>query len=915
MTIQSDFQIFPFSKTIRHVAGVEVFSMIAFHSWLMGVFDEPAFNSYEAPIKFVTPTSFNMLNGWFLDNGDGSNALQYLTGGSLSTIDYTTVADPVYMMDMDTQTGLIVASDKDKPLLDDAVAVGPILAFQAVYPVTNEARVWVRDTRATPLVIADSSAITVTGGAAIYVANGASVNGEEIYTNLFTIASFPGTPDPQVYVYQLHPIAAQGRIRIAEWSAFTNWDRGSIDVLIPVQLGGVLIDSGNVVSMVRQTGDTFTFVESDLSAGARTPIATETSADTVNVVKGEHYLLYDAEAGGGFAAGDVIQNSATGGTTPPTFYAEVVAVIDDGTTGTLTLRGLRGAIADNDALFVSTTQRGVANGEPGDTFTTYVSETTPPTAIDTLMEGSSSLARRLLKGVQDDGTTGKLVMAVDNSILGTLRNPYYRDFSASEDITEQATPANLYGNAAAASTTLVSGYTDVTVAHMNGRITTSGISGTFIPGERVTWNALANSGTFIGWVTEFTEMFLGDVDQGTEPDGSDIITGDISGATVNSDSVLTDDNTFGLAFSQQAAFDYSVFIEGGFIYEAGRSLADIYAYVQYRLRDGVDAATTSVFTSNGTAVTLVAAEEYLRADPTYAFTKPAPYGTLAGGVFFGAQAVWVQGMAVADANNIRLTDATPLPQQPFASVNVIVSNTRISDVITVFLEDGASPGLPDKSQFTSHATNNILSGSTFEMDASLPTDTPASGVVFVRDVSADEEHRYRYDSFTGAILTLAAEVTGIAEGGTTAVNLNDTGVFAAGVQRGDIIRNTTDASIGYIVNVVDDDNVTTTQMLNAAGTFVDWAVSDGFEINSLVVAYVTADKAFIPYLDVIEDAGSEGSPGTASQTILFNVARNVVVRVRNNLAAIEMVPFVARNAISTTGMSQAVIRTEDTVTT
>jgi hypothetical protein len=626
------------------------------------------------------------------------------------------------------------------------------------------------------------------------------------------------------------------------------------------------------------------------------------------VVKGEHYLLYDAEAGGGFTAGDVIQDVATGGAAPPGWYAEVVSVIDDGTTGTLTLRGLRGSIADNDAIFVSTTQRGVANGEPGDTFTTYTAEGgTPPTAIDTLMEGQSSGARRLR-------TTGKLVLAVDNTILGALRNPYYRDFSASEDIAQQSTPANLYTNAATASTTLVSGYTDVTVSHMNGRITTSGISGTFIPGERVTWNVGANSGTFIGWVTEFTEMFLGDVDQGTEPDAADVITGDISGATVNSDSGLTDDNTFGLAFSQQSPADYSVFIEGGSIYEAGRSLSDIYAYVQYRLRDGVDAATTSVFTSNGTAVTLVAAEEYLRADPTYAFVKPAPYGTLAGGVFFGAQAVWVEGMDANDANNIRLTDAAALPQQPFASVNVVVSNTRVDDVITVFLEDGTS-GLPDKSQFTSHATLNVLSGSTFEMDAALPTDTPSSGTLFVRDVSADEEHRYRYDSFTGAILTLAAEVTGTATAGTTGVTLFDTGNFASGVQRGDIIRNTLDPSIGYVVDVVSANEVTTTQMLNSAGAFVDWAVSDTYEINSLVATYVTADKAFIPYMDVIEDAGTEGTPGTATQTILFNVPRNVVVRVRNNLNAIEIVPFVARNTISATGMAQAVIRTEDTVTT
>ena len=159
MAIQDDFRIFPFSKVIRHASGTTVYSMVALHSWLMDFFDEPAFQTYQPPIKFNTPLSFSAINGWFFDNGDGSDILQFLTGGSLDTINYTTVSDPVYLLDVDTEVTAFAAIDLDEILRDDAVNVGPVLAFQANYPSATTARVWVRDTRAVPATIAANSVI------------------------------------------------------------------------------------------------------------------------------------------------------------------------------------------------------------------------------------------------------------------------------------------------------------------------------------------------------------------------------------------------------------------------------------------------------------------------------------------------------------------------------------------------------------------------------------------------------------------------------------------------------------------------------------------------------------------------------------------------------------------------------------
>lgn len=248
MAVQNDFTIYPKTKVIRHTSGTTVYSAVAFYSYLMTTFDEPGYLTYETPIKFNTPTSFTMINGWFLDDGDGNTAdtedghiLKYLTGGGIDTSGYSTITDKVYMLDMDGTTDFVFG-DKDKDIEDDGAAndVGPLLAYKNDYPTANRARIWVRDTNVHG-AIADNSVITTEGGTGAGNAAGASSNGDEIYHNLFTIASFPTDVNPQVYVYQKHPVTAESysaRVRIAEWSAVTNWDRGSIDVLIPVKLGG-----------------------------------------------------------------------------------------------------------------------------------------------------------------------------------------------------------------------------------------------------------------------------------------------------------------------------------------------------------------------------------------------------------------------------------------------------------------------------------------------------------------------------------------------------------------------------------------------------------------------------------------------------------------------------------------------------
>lgn len=929
MAIQDDFTIYPYSKTIRHTSGTTVYSAVAFYSYLMDTFDEPGFLTYETPIRFNTPTSFTMLNGWFLDNGDGSNILQYLTGGAIDTTGYGTISDPIRVLDVDDDASTyaaFVSGDKDLTVQDDASNIGPLLAYKNNYAGTNTARLWIRDTNSNG-VIADNSAITVSGGTGVADAAAASIAGDEIYANLFTIADFPGSPNPQVYVYQTHPVTG-ARTRIAEWSAFSNWDRGSIDILISVQEGGALIDSGQVSTFVRQTGDTFTFVESTLS-NTRTPIATETAADEVNIAEGEHYLLVDGgtDISADFSVGDVISDVDLSAGVPPTWYAEVVSVTEfgDATTGVLELRGLRGTITDNDNIYVSNVIEAVANGTPGDTYISY-SAGTDPTTLGQVMTGGTSGAKRLLRGV--DATANKLVCQDDpTGVTGTARDDYYKDFSSGETVTG-ASDGSVTTDAV--SNTLISGFNDITIAHINGTVATGSFSNTPILGERVTWNAGASEAIVVDYVAD-TSLTLANVDPTDEPTTSDVFVGDLSGTIATASAGLVDANTEDYNFTLQSAFNYSVFIEGGSIYNTGRSLTDIYAYLQYYVRDGVQYDSTAnlpadggIYTSDGSSITILDAEEYIKADASYAATKPAPFGTLAGGVFFGAQAVWIQGMRTADNNNIKLLDATGTLREPFTSVDLTITNTRVDDRIAVYLEDGSTT-LPNKAQYTSHATNNIQSGSTFDVDAAFgafPNDTPTSGAFIVVDTSANEEHRYRYVSFnaTGGSgddgqLVLPTERTGTADGATSGQTLEDlSATFVTwGIQVGDIIRRTNGAGgWAYVTEVVDEDTLTTTLLSAGSG----WATSDTFEINSLVATYDGSDTFFIPYMDTIEDTGTDGAPGSQTVSLTYVSDRDVVLVARNvENTNYEIVPFKTTGTITSTGLSLSIIRTTDTVYT
>jgi hypothetical protein len=150
------------------------------------------------------------------------------------------------------------------------------------------------------------------------------------------------------------------------------------------------------------------------------------------------------------------------------------------------------------------------------------------------------------------------------------------------------------------------------------------------------------------------------------------------------------------------------------------------------------------------------------------------------------------------------------------------------------------------------------------------------------------------------------EVTGTATAGSSGNNLEDTGNFASGVQRGDIIRNITTGKYGIIDQVVDANNVTTIEI--TPGDPPVWSVTNTYEIGSLIQSYNGSDTAFVAYID------REASGSSVQQSLLYTSDRNVLFRARDNGSVPPIIPFAQDSSFNNTGGSFAVIRNEDTVT-
>lgn len=176
------------------------------------------------------------------------------------------------------------------------------------------------------------------------------------------------------------------------------------------------------------------------------------------------------------------------------------------------------------------------------------------------------------------------------------------------------------------------------------------------------------------------------------------------------------------------------------------TMAHIYEVFKYVCREG---STTQLQSDNG--------EEYISANASYAAVKASPFGTFAGGKFFGARGIWIENYASADAQNFSLISSDNTTVNPPNTVVCKVVSVVSADKVAMFML-ATSGGLIDKVTYT--LSGQHLSGATtVTVTAAIAgnwsgQDPPAAGYLRVVNPTTGAEVLKEYVSWTGSVFTL-----------------------------------------------------------------------------------------------------------------------------------------------------------------
>ncbi len=300
-----------------------------------------------------------------------------------------------------------------------------------------------------------------------------------------------------------------------------------------------------------------------------------------------------------------------------------------------------------------------------------------------------------------------------------------------------------------------SGYNDITIAFVNGTITYSAVNGSFTSLTTITGSSSGATAVFLKQTSTSSSgtMTLGNV-VGIFENGEDLTGAPSKSAT--SSSTLTEAYTMVKQFDQQTTSPtYSVIIGC-----ATRVLSQVYEYLKYVTRIGSTFTMYPTTYPQGGPLThatqqgqlYIRAHEDTQTSPTntYSPVKASPFGTFAGGKFFGAQGVWIQTMATADIQNFQLIDSDGATQTPPNTQSITISNLLSDDRVSVFRTTSGTA--INKAVYTA-ASGNITGNSTFVVTGSIAVDTPATGsirVVDINDTTSTRETRYTYTSWSGS---------------------------------------------------------------------------------------------------------------------------------------------------------------------
>lgn len=236
MAVIDDFALDTTNQIIKHTSGTTVYTTRQLYSQIQDWMDNAAYMDFTPPMSAQTPTDYQVINGWYLDEG----CVEWLNGGAITSSGYNTV---IYKLQM-SASGYIsaIAGDIGKTVQNGAVShTGTLLAYN------NTTRVWwIRAT----LSVFTAEAVTISTGTGAGTITAVST-GEMAFPNIYTLGTIDTTGnEQQIYVIQ-------NKTHIKIWGAAGNGDPtpdGStqhIDVLVKTQEAGEAIDTGILTIFLR----------------------------------------------------------------------------------------------------------------------------------------------------------------------------------------------------------------------------------------------------------------------------------------------------------------------------------------------------------------------------------------------------------------------------------------------------------------------------------------------------------------------------------------------------------------------------------------------------------------------------------------------------------------------------------------
>ena len=296
---------------------------------------------------------------------------------------------------------------------------------------------------------------------------------------------------------------------------------------------------------------------------------------------------------------------------------------------------------------------------------------------------------------------------------------------------------------------------------------------------------------------------------------------------------------------------------------------------------------------------------------THAAVKASPFGSFTGTQIFGAAGIDFRNPGAGDSQAYILKDDLGTLRSPPNTITYVVANTRAGDKIYV-ARDTTTSGVIDKDQFGG-MTAVAASSKTVTVAGSVDGEVPAAGYIRIVENALQEEHKYIYTSrTTGAsgIFTLT-DITADAADATTSDTLlvNALATFQTeGVESGMLVYVAARTSTYEVVSITNETTLVL-RLIYGAGGFVNL---DTYTINETIQLYAVTDDLFDLIVDAEELVGTEGSPGSISNTLVKTPASDfgTVVQVRQGK---DILPFEQNQTQGDGNTTVTTVRTPDSI--